>query len=210
MAVSCRGAILVIVGSAILTGDGCASTPVRHDPPPQTPAVRWDATSGSLRCDSGRAELDVPDYFRSQVKVIAGDKVTIVLPTGSALIATVGDSPSLAGETGLSGDLQVLWKALHQLAGGADPWKGPIHVEADLRRGRLVARYDVDSLEPYHPGPGMFDIENAPDRWRLVYVEAGRCRFAAVDYKSEDRPSLTYLIDYNLHVTAPARSDRGR
>jgi hypothetical protein len=209
MAVS-RGAILAIVASAILAAEGCASSPVRHDPARKPPAVRWDAASGSLRCESGNAQLDVPDSFRGQVRVISGDKVTIVLPTGSALIATVGDSPSLAGETGLSGDLQVLWKTLHQMAGGADPWKGPIHVEADLRRGRLVARYDVDSLEPFHPGPGMFDIENAPDRWRLVYVEAGRCRFAAVDYKSEDRPSLTYLIDYNLHVTSSPRSDRGR
>ena len=63
------------------------------------------------------------------------------------------------------------------------------------RDGRLVADYTFDPAE-MRPDP---DGDGEPDRerkWRLIYVEAGRCRVAVVVCTDlDDKPLLTSVLD---------------
>jgi hypothetical protein len=160
---------------------------------PRLSAIDWDRANGVLSCHSGEAALTVPPELRDEVRVNPDDEASIVVrqPRGALVVATSG-FPRIAELGGVLGDMPHIWANLHERASGRDLRRGDVRVEAQMRDGRLVADYTF-------PAETRPDPDGEPDRerkWRLVYVEAGRCRVAAVVCTDlDDKPLLTSVLD---------------
>jgi hypothetical protein len=174
--------------------------------------VRWDPARGILGCASGDAELTLPRDLRDRVQVMAHDLVVIrpQEPPG-ALLVTVSPSFLRGKRAGVLGDLPEIWRELHFQATGVDLREGTLQGNS-LRAagGRVVAEYTFDptpvdvKYRPYagpdiegDPRPPPLEVERVRDRtWKVVYVQSGRCRIAAVDRAEVgDKPRLTRLLD---------------
>jgi hypothetical protein len=209
------GGRLLAVASAAATV-ACASTVHRPTTgaeiePPTMNDVRWDADTGTLGCASQDAALTLPPDLRGNVHVLAHDLIIVVPPTPpSALLVTVSPSFLRGKRAGVLGDLAEIWKELHWQATGRDLREGDLQSNVHAARGRVAAEYTYDPpMPPKYPASDLVDIEGGPPRpvrieydqvrdrhWKLVYVEAGRCRIAAVDRAEvDDRPRLTRLLD---------------
>jgi hypothetical protein len=209
-----RPKLVVIVAAATVVG--CASTAERRATRPgESPTmnqVGWDRANGTLGCMSGDAALTVPRELRDRVYVVAPDLVVVVpQPAGAALLVTVSPSFLRGKRAGVLGDLPEIWKELHKQATGVDLRDG--EVQGTFRTGddRVVFEYTYDpppqTVYKTSAGPDFEPAADPPRRriefdptrdrqWRVVYVEAGRCRIAAVDrIEAGDRPRMTPLID---------------
>jgi len=211
-----RGGVMTLA-AAVLAAVACASAAERRTTrlgeSPTMNDVRWDPATAILGCASGDAELTLPREMRDRVHVIAHDLVVVVLPqTSSALLVTVSPSFLRGKRAGVLGDLTEIWKELHRQVTGVDLRDGDLQGTFRASERRVVVEYRYDPPEPvkYRPSAGP-DFEGlpatppAPDvdydparerQWRLVYVEAGRCRIAAVDRTDAGgRSRLTPLLD---------------
>lgn len=121
-------------------------------------------------------------------------------------MVTVGTPTPVDPSPPLLHDLPRVWADLHRLATGLDLQDGQLTAEMNLRqRGHVTVHYRHDvqptralpAAEPltYRPS-SMIELEDPHDTtWILDYIEAGRCRVAAIDRaEPHDQPRLIPLL----------------
>lgn len=207
-------ALMAVAAACASAGDGHvgAGATARRIEPSALDNVRWDPVTQRLGCVGG-AELTLPKQLSDRVKVIARDLVMVVVPQAqSALMVTISPSFLRGKRAGILGDLPELWKELHSQATGIDLRDGDFQTEIRTVKGRIVAEYSYEPPPPLY-GTSRLDFDPPLDRWigthfdlgrlpqwQLVYVEAGRCRIAAVDHAGTPEASRLTPLLHTLQI----------
>jgi hypothetical protein len=185
------GIVASLCGCATAPPAGPAPPPIRAPAagtleagtPVSSPLIEWNTRAGTIRCRP--TKFEVPEPLRAQVRQSAPNELTIVpsgSPPGGALIVRLLSAVDDQSQFAFLEDFPSMFVRLHLLATGGTRPPENADMKADggsLEHTRLVVEYTLENR-----------------RGKMIYFQAGGCRFAALDYPSPGaKPVLTLLLE---------------